>query len=103
VIVYEVTVEVRPDLAAGYIEFMRDRHIPQILATGCFQWGEMHQAGPGLFRQRYLAIDRAALDRYFTDHAPAVRQDFQTHLPEVVSLSRAEWRELGHWNAPSGP
>lgn len=100
-IAYEVTVEVRPDLAAAYVDFMQRRHLPEILATGCFHSMEFHQAGPGLFRQRFVAEDQQALDRYLADHAPVLRTDYQKHFPEGTALSRAVWRELGRWDAPS--
>lgn len=102
VISYEVTVEVAPAQAAAYIVYMRDRHIPDLMATGCFITAELEQDGPARFRQRYRPRDQAALDRYLAEHAPAFRLDFQQHFPERISISRAVWHGLGRWDAPAG-
>ncbi|HKV74668.1 MAG TPA: DUF4286 family protein [Gemmatimonadales bacterium] len=100
-IAYVVTVEVEPDLVQAYVAYMQNRHIPDILATGCFSAVEMYLAGPGLFRQRYLAASQADLNRYLADHAPALRFDFQQNFAEGTRVTREVWRELGRWTAPS--
>jgi len=99
VISYEVTVELEPALSAAYIAYMRDRHIPDLMATGCFTAAELDQDGPGRFRQRYLSRDQAVLDRYLAEHAPGLRLDFQQHFPAGIAISRAVWHELARWDS----
>ncbi len=97
-IAYEVTVEVDDGLIERYTEFMRTRHIPQVLATGCFTLAEFDRATETRFRQRYLADNLADLERYLERHAPALREDYARHFPEGTQLTREIWEELGRWS-----
>ena len=94
---YEVTVEVEEGLVDRYVEYMRTRHIPQVLATGCFSHAELNRAQETRFRQRYLAATLGDLERYLERHAPALRADFAAQFPSGTSLTRRIWEEVGRW------
>jgi hypothetical protein len=94
---YEITAQVRPDLAPGYETFMRERHIPDLLATGAFAGATLQRSTPGRYRIRYLAHDRAALDRYLATDAPRLRGHVLEVFPEGVTLGREEWDVLARW------
>ena len=96
-IAYEVTVDVDDGLIERYIAFMQTRHIPRILATGCFAHAEFDRATETRFRQRYLAANLGDLERYLERHAPALREDYAKHFPEGTSLTREIWEEIGRW------
>lgn len=98
-IAYEVTVEVDEDLVERYLEFMRTRHIPAILATGCFSHAEFNRATETRFRQRYLADTLADLERYLERHAPALRADYDREFSGGTRLTREIWEELNRWKA----
>jgi hypothetical protein len=102
-VTYEVTCEIEPAQLAVYEPFMRERHIPDLLATGCFEAAELLQAAPGRYRVRYHAKSQTDLDRYLADHAPRFRAEFQGLLPAGVKLSRETWVEIQRWEvqAPS--
>jgi hypothetical protein len=97
VITYEVQVEMRADLAESFAAYMRDKHIPEIWATGCFQSITFEQAGPAKFRSRYQAAQPKDLDRYLNEHTAAFRADFLAHFPEGAVAIREQWSELQHW------
>lgn len=97
-IAYEVTADIDENLAPRYIAFMRDRHIPQILATGCFAHAELVRASESRFRQRYLASSLADLERYLETRAPALRKDFAEQFPDGTHLTREIWEEIGRWS-----
>jgi hypothetical protein len=97
VIAYEVTADVEEGLVEGYMQFMRARHIPAILATGCFSHGEFNRATETRFRQRYLAETLADLERYLERHAPALRADYAREFPEGTTIGREIWEELDRW------
>ncbi len=97
-IAYEVTVDVDEALAERYIAYMRDRHIPAVLATGCFAHAELDRSKETRFRQRYLAASLADLERYLEDHAPALRADFAREFPAGITLSREIWEEYARWS-----
>ena len=70
-IAYEVTVDVEERLVDGFMAYMRQQHIPDILATGCFAHAELNRASETRFRQRFLTDTLADLERYLERHAPA--------------------------------
>ncbi len=96
-IAYEVTVDVDEALAERYIAYMRDRHIPAVLATECFAHAELDRSKETRFRQRYLAANLADLERYLEDHAPRLRQDYAVHFPAGTKLTREIWEEVQRW------
>jgi len=95
---YEVTLQVEPRLAAEVEEYMRQRHIPEIFATGCFRRIRFSLASPNRFRTSYQADGQADLDRYLREHAPRFRADFQTRFPEGVTLTRETWVQREIWS-----
>jgi hypothetical protein len=98
-ITYEITATVRDDLREAYERYLRDRHIPDLLATGCFSAASLSRSAPGRFRIRYEAHDRASLDRYLAEYAPRLRTDALAHFAEGVELSREEWDVVARWPA----
>jgi len=96
-IVYEVTLDAEPTNAESLERYMRETHIPQILATGCFSSIRFERAGASRFRARYQAASRADLDRYLADYTTHYREDFAAHFPSGVRASRDEWEELEAW------
>jgi hypothetical protein len=101
-IAYEVTVEVADELADQFIAYMLVRHIPDLLATGCFVGAEFAQAGEHKFRQRYLAVSREDLDRYLAEHAVRLREDFARHFPSGTALTREVWDLHKSWGQTAG-
>jgi hypothetical protein len=100
VVRYEVTATIRPDLAAAYERYLRETHIPELLATGCFTAATMGMARPGHYRIWYDAPDLAALDRYLGAHAARLRADVRTRFPDGLALEREQWMLLEQWPAP---
>lgn len=98
-IAYEVLVEVEEGLVEQFLDFMRTRHIPRVLATGCFAHAELDRATETRFRQRYLAATLADLERYLESHAPALRAEYAEHFPEGTGVTREIWEELRRWSA----
>jgi hypothetical protein len=94
-VAYEITAVVAPELAAAFEAYIRNRHIPDLLATGCFERATFATSGLGRYRARYEAPDRAALDRYLAEHAPRLRADVAAHFPKGLELSREVWDEVG--------
>lgn len=101
-IAYEVTVELEERLAAAYERYMRERHIPEVLATGCFHTATLARSAPGRYRTSYVALTQVDLDRYLERHTAALRADFAAHFPEGVSLSRDVWVIVERWGAAPG-
>jgi hypothetical protein len=96
-VTYEVTAAVRPELVDAYERFMREHHVPDLLATGAFAAASFSRSTPGRYRVRYEAADQATLDRYLAEHAPRLRADLLRHFPSGVDLSREVWEVVAAW------
>lgn len=96
-ITYEVTATVAPDIRARYELFMRERHVPDVLATGLFIGARFSRSPEGRYQVTYEVKDRAALERYEQLHTARLRADFAAHFPEGVELSRDSWTTLHRW------
>ena len=94
---YEVTVAVREELRPAFEAYFLEKHIPEILATGCFSDIRFDRSDSGTYRTVYHAATRADLDRYLAEHTAAFRGDFLKHFPEGVTPSREQWTELRTW------
>jgi hypothetical protein len=92
-----VRLEVEPGLTDAVERFMRDRHIPEIWATGCFRTIRFERAGPTTFRTCYYAAPSSDLERYLRDHAANFRADFGTQFPSGVSIARSVWNPVADW------
>lgn len=96
-VVYEVTARVDDALAYDYERFMIERHIADVVGTGCFLHARMHQGGEGQYRVAYRATSQAEVDRYLADFAPALRAHMTARFPTGVTLSRRVWTERMQW------
>ena len=96
---YEVTVSLA---AAGTAErftaYMRDKHIPEIYATGCFVRIEFAALDATTFRTTYIAGARADVDAYLATHQAAFKADFAAHFaPTDATATRAVWHQVHMW------
>lgn len=91
---YEVRVLVRADLAPAFEAYMRETHLPEILATGCFATIRFERAEDGAFRSCYEARNQADLNRYLAEHTAHFRADFMTHFPDGCEVRREIWCEV---------
>ena len=96
-VVYEITAIVRADLAAEYERFMRDEHIPDLLATGLFIEAELLSDDTGTFRIIYISNSRTELDRYLGEFASEMRRKALDRFPIGVEISRSEWNVVQTW------
>lgn len=86
-----------PELRSRYELYMRERHIPDVLATDLFIGAQLSRVEDGRYRVRYELQDRAALEKYLKVHAPRLRADFTAHFPDGIELKRDVWVTLQVW------
>ena len=96
-IIYEITAIVRGDLIKEYENYMRERHIPDLLATGYFRGAKFTRAGENRYRIQYHARNEESLREYLDKEAERLRADFNAHFGEGVELSREVWEVLQLW------
>jgi hypothetical protein len=99
-VIYEVTAVVVHELAEEWERYMRERHIPDVLASGWFDRAALVRAQGGRYRICYRADSAAHLDRYLTESAPALRAEFAARYPGGVALTRETWELVQEWEAP---
>jgi hypothetical protein len=97
-IIYEVTAVVEAHLAEAYERYMRQHHIADVLASGCFQSADFASAAPRRYRMRYEASTDEDLERYLATHAARLREDAASRFPEGVVLSREVWTAIERWS-----
>jgi hypothetical protein len=88
-VIYKITAVVEPGLSDEYERYMT-KHIRDVLATGYFASATFDRNGDR-YRTRYNAKDRSRFDRYLAMEAPRLRDDFNSHFPAGIELSREIW------------
>lgn len=89
---FEVTIVLENSALAGPLEdYMRDKHVAEVFATGCFLDAHFEQSAPDVYRSRYSVASQDDLDRYLAEHASHFRADFLEHFPAGVRVTRAVW------------
>ena len=96
-IVYEIRAVVRADLREAWEAYMRDVHVPEVIAAGEFLGASIERDAASRHRIRYLARDRGRLARYLAESAPALREAALRRFPEGVDLAREEWEVVAGW------
>jgi len=97
-IIYEITATVRADLIEKYEKYMRETHIPDLLATNYFSSAKFTRSGENRYRIQYEAYDQKSLDAYLETEAARLRADFLAHFSEGIELARENWEVLHVWN-----
>lgn len=91
-LIYNITTMVEPEIAAPWLSWMQEQHIPHVMASGCFESYKLVRLldtdeTQGLtYAVQYHAPDRASYDRYLADFAPALQNEI-TRLWAGKSLS----------------
>lgn len=79
-ILYNVTVSIDPDVHLEWLDWMKTKHIPDVMATGCFiesRISRVHgeEEGGMTFAIGYIALSQDKYDEYEKNHAPALQQE----------------------------
>jgi hypothetical protein len=81
-IVYNVTVNIDHEVHDTWLEWMKEVHIPDVMATGLFTESRMFRVlaedeGGLTYAVQYTAADMAHYERYRDEHAPRLQADAQ--------------------------
>ena len=84
-IIYNVTVSVDEDVAEKWLKWMREIHIPEVMATGYFVSSRLCRVIGGTengitYATQYECESLAKMQQYETKAAPALRADHQKHF-----------------------
>ncbi len=79
--IYNVTIKVDASIHEQWVLWMKEKHIPQVMATGCFvqhqfvRLLEVDETEGPTYAAQYYAESKADYNRYIEVYAPALRQD----------------------------
>jgi hypothetical protein len=84
-IVYNVTVNIDSDVHDAWLRWMKETHIPDVMATGLFVESRMHRVladddGGATYAIQYTAADMDHYERYRDEHAPRLQADAQARF-----------------------
>jgi hypothetical protein len=80
-LIYNVTAKITPQIHTTWVQWMKDKHIPAVMKTGCFTGHRFARLldvddseGPTYVIQ-YFAENREDYERYIAEHASVLRKD----------------------------
>lgn len=79
-ILYNVTVSLDPNIESEWLNWMRSKHIPDILETGCFRESRLsrihgEEDGGVTYSVMYLSPSQELMDLYQEKFAPALQKE----------------------------
>jgi len=81
-IIYNVTVNVNDEIREAWLQWMRSKHLAEIMATGCFvEYKMLHllteapDASGTTYAIQYFALDMDSYERYRDEFGPALKAE----------------------------
>lgn len=79
--IYNVTIQLAWPIHERWVNWMKSKHIPEVMETGCFSEFrfvrvlEVDETEGPTYATQYFAPSKEAYDRYIEEFATALRQD----------------------------
>ena len=95
-LIYNVTINIDESVHDKWLEWMRDKHIPDMLGTGKFSHAKMvkvlveEDMGGVTYSIQYTTQDRKTLEAYYREDADRLRNDAQHLFPNKFVAFRTE-------------
>ena len=85
-ILYNITSSVDPEVAEKWVAFMREQHMPDIMATGFFVKSQLlrllnEEEDGCTYAAQFYCISVEQLEEYQQVAAPGLRADLETRFP----------------------
>lgn len=94
-LIYNVTTKITHTIHEDWLQWMRDIHIPDVLATGCFTKANIlrlldidDSEGP-TYAVQYYAETKTDYDHYIHQFAPALKQETITKWGQQMIAFRS--------------
>ncbi|NRA11354.1 MAG: DUF4286 family protein [Crocinitomicaceae bacterium] len=91
-ILYNVTVSIDPSIHENWLTWMRTKHVPDVMATGCFieaRISRVHEEEGGFtFAMSYVATSQDKIDAYQKNHAAALQSEHNEKYAGKVAAFR---------------
>lgn len=95
-LIYNVTINIDESVHDQWLDWMKDKHLPDMLATGKFSHAKMvkvlveEDMGGITYSIQYTTQSRDTLDAYYKEDAPRLRADAQRMFPNKFVAFRTE-------------
>ncbi|NAS10652.1 DUF4286 family protein [Poritiphilus flavus] len=95
-LIYNVTINIDDTVHDSWLDWMKEVHIPEVLATGKFMEARMtrvlveEETGGTTYSIQYLSKDRETLEAYYKEDAPRLREDGQKLFANKFVAFRTE-------------
>lgn len=95
-LIYNVTINVDDTVHEQWLEWMKDKHVPNMLATGKFTHAKMvkvlveEDMGGITYSIQYTTKNRSTLEAYYKEDADRLRADAQKMFPNKFVAFRTE-------------
>lgn len=101
-VIYNVTVSIDPMVEYDWVKWMRTKHIPEVMATGCFLESRIskmndEEAGACTYAMTYVAYSQEELTRYQREFAPALQVDHKQRYEGRFAAFRSTLNVLEHY------
>ncbi|WP_053406713.1 DUF4286 family protein [Persicobacter sp. CCB-QB2] len=100
-IVYNVTVTIEENIEDQWVKWMKEEHIPEVMATGYFKENKMFRLishlkeGEGLtYVVQYFAESKGILNQYITKAAPVLQQKAADKFGEKALAFRSLMEQI---------
>lgn len=100
-ILYNVTISLDPNVEHVWIAWMKDVHIPDMIATGCFVshrflklLNDRQDVEGPTYAIQYFAENKSDIDRYLDEFAPRLRQAANDRFPNQFAAFRTLLEEI---------
>ena len=81
-ILYNITINIDKSIHDQWLKWMQEKHIPDIIATGKFSSARLVKVliedemdETATYSVQFLTTNKETLEQYYTENAPALRQE----------------------------
>ena len=105
-IIYNVTINIDDTVHDKWLSWMKDKHIPEVLATGKFVKANMvkvmivEEMGGTTYSIQYYAANKEMLEKYYQEDDPKLREEALKLFGDKMLAFRTEL-ELLHEFTPN--
>lgn len=95
-LIYNVTINIDDSVHDQWLDWMKDKHVPDMLATGKFSHAKMvkvlveEDMGGITYSIQYTTQDRTTLEAYYKEDADRLRAEAQKMFPNKFVAFRTE-------------
>lgn len=95
-IIYNVTTNIHESVHEQWLNWMQQKHIPEILATGKFSSARIvkvlieEEMGGTTYSVQYTTDSKETLEKYYQEDAPAFREEGQRLFGDKMLTFRTE-------------